>query len=158
MPLPSQARGSEHVDLLVSPGCARDSERRLICCSLTFTGRRLRTGLSVSVSRLQAGDSDRSFCYCPFLRRTETQNNVSVNVFSIAVLRLRTEVFLLVSLWTCQRLRTGSVFWEGTFISFRLGGDCNLEFLHFQAVIGCFHQSGGHSVAHPSFLLWKLFA
>ncbi len=71
---PSQAGDSELVYLLMSPGCAKDSERRLICCSLTFTGRRLRTGLSVSVTPLQAGDSDRSFCYCPFLRRTETQN------------------------------------------------------------------------------------
>ncbi len=49
LPLPSRARGSERVDLLVSPGCAGDSERRWICCSLTFTGWRLRTVVSVAV-------------------------------------------------------------------------------------------------------------
>ncbi len=107
-----------------------DSERMLICYCLTLAGRRLRTR-SVSVPSFSG----------LWLR------TVSVNVFSIASLRLRTEVFLLVSLWTCQRLRTR----EGTFISFRWGGDCNLALLHFQAVIGCFHQSGGGAWCGPPF-------
>ncbi len=75
LPLPSRARGSEHVDLLVSPGRARDSERRLICGSLSAS---------------QARDSELWFLLLSHLHRPETQNKVSDA--------------LLLSHWTCRRL------------------------------------------------------
>ncbi len=56
LPLPSWARGSERLDLWVSPGHARDSERRLICCSLTFTGQRLETVYLLMSFPLQYSD------------------------------------------------------------------------------------------------------
>ncbi len=81
----------------------------------------------------QARDSEqRLICYCLIL----------------SGLRLRTCSFSVLFL---TGLRTRSVFWEGIFISFRRGGDCNLALLHFQAAIGCFQQSGGTRCGPPFF-------
>ncbi len=73
----------------------------------------------VSVAASQAGDSGLGICYCLFPHGPEAQNvdvsvsrdgrlrtSVSVNIFSIAVLRLRTIDSVAAFPVTARRLRT----------------------------------------------------
>ncbi len=123
-----------------------------ICYCLFPHGSEAQTSVFLLLS-LWMGDLERVYLLVSHWRCLRLRTSVSVAASPVVGRRLRMVVSVAAFPVTGQRLRTRSIFRNGTFIPFLWGGDRNLALLHFRAVIGCFHQSGGHGVSHPSFLL-----